>query len=458
MAPIKANRRQSHLGLLIIGRKRPGFDLEWAKQIEAEALTTLEALNLGAVTKARAVDDPSLREAVDALRQAGVNTLVVVQPTIGDGRLAPLIGQLWGAPVVLWATPERPGATKVTACGLVGGHLFASILRQQHFPFEIVYGPTNSADTIQSLRTAVQLISTLVSLRQSKAGLVEQHAPGFSNLLVDPTRLNAVLGVQFQHFSLKEYVDLAQSMEAARVKEQVARVRELALPADAGIGDAELEIDARQYLAMSDLMAANSLDALAVRCWPELPEVLGQWPYLAMARLASEHRAIALEGDLDGAVCGLISELLGLGPAFITDWLAHDEHTLTAWHPGMAPFQLCDPVGTPVGPRLTRHFNNGKPLCVDAQLKPDMDITLFRLWSCDGSYHLMACDARTERLSPALAGNSVLVCVTDRSVPRWFEELCFAGMPHHVSLVAGHGADKLRRLARLLGIEFLECA
>ena len=26
---------------------------------------------------------------------------------------------------------------------------------------------------------------------------------------------------------------------------------------------------------------------------------MGQWPYLAMARLASEHKAIALEGDAD---------------------------------------------------------------------------------------------------------------------------------------------------------------
>src|SRR5258706_208271 len=56
------------LGLLIIGRKRPGFDMDWGKQIEAESLDTLNALGLGAVTKARAVDDESLREALANLR------------------------------------------------------------------------------------------------------------------------------------------------------------------------------------------------------------------------------------------------------------------------------------------------------------------------------------------------------------------------------------------------------
>src|SRR2546425_9500317 len=90
-------------GLLIIGRKRPGFDMEWGKQIETESLDTLNSLGLGTVAKARAVDDESLREALASLRTAGVNTLVVNQPTIGDGRLAPIIGQFWNDPVLLWA-------------------------------------------------------------------------------------------------------------------------------------------------------------------------------------------------------------------------------------------------------------------------------------------------------------------------------------------------------------------
>jgi len=442
------------LGLLIIGRKRPGFDMEWAKHIESESLDTLNALGFGPVTKVRAVDDASLQDALTQLRAAGVNTLIVSQPTIGDGRLAPTIGQVWNDPVVLWATPERPGADKVTACALVGQHLFASLLRQLDRPFEIVYGPTNDPKTKSALTDAVWLILAACAIKRAKIGLVGSHVPGFSNMAVEPARLTASLGAQLVQLGLHEFIELVKTMDESRVKAELERIRTLKLPAEDGIGKTELATDARYSLAMEDLLATSGLDALAVRCWPELPEVFGQWPYLAFARLGSEHQVVALEGDADGALCSLISELIGAGPSFITDWLAHDEHTITAWHPGMAPFQLCPAIGAPGGPRLSRHFNNRKPLCVDAELRAGMDVTLFRLWSCDGRYHLTAVEARTEKLKQPLAGNSVGLRL-ERSVPRWFDDLCHAGMPHHLSIAEGKHAEQLRRFARLVNISFL---
>ena len=407
------------------------------------------------MTNARAVDDASLQDALAQLRAAGVNTLVVNQPTIGDGRLAPTIGQVWGDPVVLWATPERPGADKVTACALVGQHLFASLLRQLNRPFELVYGPTLAAPTKAALTDAARLVHTACALKRAKIGLVGSHVPGFSNLAVDPARLTATLGSQLVQLGLHEFIEATRAIDEARVKAEVEQIRALQLPSEEGIGDAELAVDARYSLAIGDLMSGNGLDALAIRCWPELPEVVGQWPYLAFARLASARQAVALEGDADGALGALVSELIGAGPSFITDWLAHDEHLITAWHPGMAPLQLCPAAGTPGGPRLSRHFNNRKPLCVDAELRAGMDVTLFRLWSCDGRYHLTAVEGRTEKLTQPLAGNSAGLRL-ERAVPRWFDDLCHAGMPHHLAIAEGRHADRFRRLARLLRISFLD--
>ena len=49
---------------------------------------------------------------------------------------------------------------------------------------------------------------------------------------------------------------------------------------------------------------------------------------------------IACEGDVDGALGCLIGKLLGLGTVYLSDWLEHDQSTITLWHGGMAPIQV----------------------------------------------------------------------------------------------------------------------
>ena len=73
------------------------------------------------------------------------------------------------------------------------------------------------------------------------------------------------------------------------------------LPFAADVGHDDLPANSRYYLAMKALWVGENLDALALRCWPELPNRFAQWPYLAMARLAEEGHVVALEGDVDGA-------------------------------------------------------------------------------------------------------------------------------------------------------------
>lgn len=59
------------------------------------------------VPDVKVVDDPTLRKGVDLCAANGVDALVVVQPTISDGRLSTVLAQVWQHPLVLWATPEK---------------------------------------------------------------------------------------------------------------------------------------------------------------------------------------------------------------------------------------------------------------------------------------------------------------------------------------------------------------
>ena len=214
----------------------------------------------------------------------------------------------------------------------------------------------------------------------------------------------------------------------------IETVRSLGLPFKDVEADA-LPMASRLYLGMRRYFDRENVDALAVRCWPELPAVLGQWPYLGMTRLASEGFPIGIEGDVDGAIAALAGKHLGLGPAHLTDWLEHDADTVTLWHAGNLPFSLSPAIGTPGGPRIALHFNVRKPAVVESMMRPGMPVTILRL---------------------AALGSYGLVRLPGRDVREVFRDLVHRGMPHHVTVFEGHHRELLRGFARLARLAWVD--
>lgn len=438
------------LGVIFLGRRRPGFDMAWGRHMEERARGWLRQAEFAVVEPAeKAVDDSSLRQAVAACEAQGADAIVLLQTTMGDGRLAPTLAQLWPDPVILWATPEKADGDLVSSCSLVGVHAWASTLRQMGHAFELVHGDPDAADTRRRLGEAVRLAATVRRLRSARLGVIGGQAPGYFAMGADPFSVHRGLGAQLQSFSLVEFAGAVNGFSDGEVAADVAKVKALVL-AHKDTSDEDLPMASRLYLAMRSFMDNERLDALTVRCWPEMPNTFGQWPYLGIARLTDEGRAVACEGDADGALSAWIGESLGFGRCYLSDWLEHDEKTLTLWHGGAAPMSLSPPAGHAGAPLIARHFNNKKPAVVEATIRENLPVTIFRVWRCDSAYHLTAREGQTIKPRRHLMGTNALARLARQDPREWFEELCHAGMPHHVAVFAGHHAALLQRFARLL--------
>lgn len=445
----------SPVGVLILGRKRPGFDQEWNQIICRRSVAAMERMGLHCTGQdSPVVDDQSLSLALRKLRDSGCEVLVMLQPSMGNGQLSLSLAQQWPGPIILWATPERPEDGKVSSCSLVGQHLWASILRQAGHPFELIYGDPDHDAVRNELLRGIRLSRTAVRLQNAKLGVIGGHAPGFIDLATDPFLLRRSLGMQLHSLSLPQFIDRVNTIDDARVREDALQVKRLGLPL-LDVEERDLAVNSRCYLAMLDLMNEENLDALSIQCWPELPDVLGQWPYLAISRLTTEGRAVSMEGDVDGAIAEMMGISLDLGAGFLTDWLEHDQSSIFLWHPGMAPLSMCHAAGTGNGPVLARHFNIAKPLVVDGQLQADKPATIVRLWHCDGQYLMTAFEGRAVPPRRNITGNSIRIEVPERNVHELFDRLIHGGMPHHVLLHYGHCGEMFRRLARLLHIGWL---
>jgi L-fucose isomerase-like protein len=448
------------VGVLILGRKRPGFDQEWNRIICSRSLDALKSLGYVTVgADAPVIDDATIQAALVKIQEAGCDALVMLQPSMGHGQLALTVAQQWAHPVVLWATPERPGDGKVSSCSLVGQHLWGSSLRQAGHAFELVYGDPDDEALRADLVRALAIARTVAVLRRAKVGMIGTHAPGFIDLAAEPFLLRKTMGIQLHPLSLPQYMERVHAISEEAVQKDVQHVLDLKLPMNGVAADA-LQMNSRCYLAMLEIIEEEKLDALALQCWPELPNMLGQWPYLAVSRLGTEGRAVSIEGDVDGCIGSLMGTVLGTGPGFLTDWLEHDRNTIFFWHPGMAPMNMCNPVGSAGGPTLAQHFNVVKPLVVDAEVRVHEPVTVTRLWRCDNRYHMTAFEGQTIPSRRQVTGNMVLFELAESeiarggSVPERFDRLVHAGMPHHVLLSFGHHAESVRRLARALGVEW----
>jgi len=444
------------LAVIFLGRKRPGFDPAWGEAMAKKVRACLKKTGFQVFEpKEKVIDDPSLRAALADCEREGADVILTLHTTMADGRLAPTLAQLWRDPIVLWATPENQAGEMISSCSLVGVHTWAGSLRQLNHPFEIVYGDPEDAALLDRLKQAARLARTARKVRLARVGVIGGQAPGFFAMSVDPFAVQRGVGAQAQFFSLVEFADVVEGFSEEEVARDIAAFKALGIR-HKDTTDEDLPMASRLYLAMRHYMENEGVDALSVRCWPEMPGKFGQWPYVGLARLAEEGRAVACEGDGDGALAALIGESLGMGRCALSDWLEHDAQTITLWHGGAAPMSLAPALGKPGGPRLALHFNNKKPAVIESTLRPGMPVTVFRLWRLEGRYLMTACEGETIKPRRRLMGTNGLARMEGRDPREWFEDLCHAGMPHHVIVAQGAHAALLKRFARLMNIQWID--
>ena len=87
---MKPESKALKLGVIFIGRRRPGFDMDWGRQMEGRVRQWISSAGFEVVEPSeKPVDDPSLRKAMAELEKQSLDAIVVLQTTMGDGRLAP---------------------------------------------------------------------------------------------------------------------------------------------------------------------------------------------------------------------------------------------------------------------------------------------------------------------------------------------------------------------------------
>lgn len=398
-------------------------------------------------------DLDTAEQAARQLREAGLDFLLVQQTTFATGELmAPLLGA--ARRVGVWALAEpaqKDGPLPLNAlCGL---NMTLSLLKHPAVgktePVKWFYGEATSAWFKARLVPTLQALRGLRAMEGARILQIGGTAPGFYGLeevpaLAGVTVDTVPLGVLFERVAA-----VAEGAAWARAQDWL---REATAGRAQAVSEAVLVRAARIELALAELARKGGYHALALRCWPELPEVCEAMACAAVGRLADGDLPTTCEGDVMGALSMLALQGVSGQPAMLldlSDWDDHDDQLLF-WHCGNAPLAW---AGEP-GVRLTAHFNRELGVVRDMTIRPG-PASGFRLLA-RGARALVFSGVFAEPVRPGFDG-----------VRGWLGRLRWLGtpvdakgflanvldyrLPHHFAFGMGELTDGLVELCAWLG-------
>lgn len=331
----------------------------------------------GAFPRGVVTDAAEAASVAAALASADADLLLLHHVTFATGELVvPLIE---AAPrLAVWASPEPgPGRGPLPFNALCGMQMTLSLLDvpplERRDPVRWFHGAADEPRFVRPLATTVAALRAARAAETARVLRIGGTAPGFYALEEAPA---ALAGASVVDRTLTELFDAIEAVPDGEAERRAAAARE---GHDVEVSAETLLRAARIEAALERLADEARADALAVRCWPEIPDHCDAMACAAMGTLAGRGLPAACEGDVMGALSMLALQAAADGPAVLMDLsdLDEDEEALLLWHCGNAPAAWADPAGPT--PRLTTHFNrDGVGPVRDETLRPG-PVTGFRL-------------------------------------------------------------------------------
>lgn len=445
---------------------RPTFDVPFAQAMTDAALQQIEAVGYTIVGPGATLlmDSTATEQAIIQLATVPFDLLILLQASFADSSMAVQLAEALhtkGVPLLLWATPDARSGGRLRLNSLCGINLAGHALHLREIPYDYLLAQPTDATVLPKIAHLARVGYARRQLAAAHIGLIGEHPVGFDTCAYNADHLAELLGLQVTALPLADTLQRAAMVDVEKRKAFVARVGEHAHNL-ADLDQTALAGTAGVYGALRDLVEAQGLQGIAVRCWPEFFTELGCAACGAMSMLNEEQCPASCEADVNGTVTSLLLQALSGEPAFITDLVSIDAESDTGvlWHCGLAPVSMADPEAPILG---TIHSNRKLPLLFEFPLKPGR-VTIARLHrvttrntqhATPNRYQLVIGGGEMVRAPKSFSGTSGVVRF-DQSATTVFDTVMRHGLEHHFCITYGDYRAELRTFAGLVGLPILE--
>lgn len=198
----------------------------------------------------------------------------------------------------------------------------------------------------KQLQDFAAICRTVTKAKRFTIGAIGARTTAFKTVRYDELTLQKY-GITVEAFDLSELFDKVGKMnDSARI---AAKMETLKNYTDFGcVTEGKLETLAKVSLCLDDYIAEYSLDAIALRCWNEMQQVLGIAPCVLLGELNDRGIPAACELDVCNALTMHVLSLASTYAATCLDWnnnYGADPDKCILFHCGPVPQSLMEGKG-----------------------------------------------------------------------------------------------------------------
>jgi L-arabinose isomerase len=417
-----------------------------------------------------AVSETDAREVGRQFRDQDVDLVVMFHATyVDDVMTLALLEAVQGIYPVLFLSqgmsgiPEGLSLIEAATCwGVNSAVQLPGSLRRLWGDFRcgFVFGHVDDERSIREIGEYARAARAVRRLRRMKIGVLPHRSAGapMFDTFPDEARMIGQTGIRIEYLYAEDLVGLMGKVpqeDTRRLTDELYALCDVIEPSRD-----EVELAARQALALERLVREEAVDALAIDMFPGLTRMSGMLPAVGMARLIDQGVVVASEGDLGVSVAGLlIREICGL-PIHFWEHSMFDEGRnwiLGGHEGGSAGFRMARDGFRP-RLRCTQYINFGRtPGAPYHGVLPEFitrpgRVTLASLFRGEVGYEMRLARGQSVDTPPREVHYEHTIFQPDLPLREYFQRIAALGVCHHFALVHADLGAELERAAEILSM------
>ncbi len=334
----------------------------------------------------------------------------------------------------------------------------SSVFHRAGIPFRQITGTLDDPEAWEEIRGWVDAARVAAALASTRLGILGHYYNGMLDVYADPTQIAVSFGTQIEHLEIGELSVLRSQVtneDLEKKKKEFATEFQIA----ADCPPEEITRAARTACALDRLVERRRLGALAYYYegtpGSEEEDIITS-VIAGNSLLTARHVPVAGECEVKNAIAMKIMDALGAGGSF-SEFYAMDfnDQVILLGHDG--PGHLAIAEGKPkLKPLGVYHGKPGKGLSVEMNVRHGPVTLLSVVQTGGGTLKLLAAEGESVSGPILEIGNTNSRYRFPLTVKQFIDGWSREGPAHHCAIGLGHIAPKLRNLASLLTLEFVQ--